>query len=121
MKYTVTGKSVLLTSGLLTLTAAQAADRAHLVKPSDKQGQYIIVAPVTFKSGEVFDYDGELPKGIGAESGENPTAKPGNKTPQKPRSRNRKTATTKQKTPDKKPATEPAANTTAGTGEGNQS
>ena len=68
MKYTVTGKSVLITGGVLTLSKAQASDRAHCLKELDKKNQYEVIKSVTFKHGEVFGFDGKLPKGAGAEA-----------------------------------------------------
>lgn len=63
MKYTVIGKSVEITSGVLTLSATQSADRAHLLKHV-KGSQYEVLRTVTFKKGEQFGYDGVLPKSI---------------------------------------------------------
>ena len=70
MKYTVTGKSVELTGGVLTLTAEQAATRKHLLKATDKKSQYEIIKPVIFKHGEKFGYEGDLPKAAGVDKSE---------------------------------------------------
>lgn len=61
MKYTVIGKSVVISGGVLTLSEAQAKDRAHLLEKG-KKGQYLVARPVTFKQGETFGFDGELDK-----------------------------------------------------------
>jgi hypothetical protein len=64
MKYTVTGKSVLITGGVLTLSAAQAGDRSHALKKLEAKGKFEITHPVTFKNGEQFGYEGDLPKAL---------------------------------------------------------
>jgi hypothetical protein len=64
MKYTVTGKSVVITGGVLTLSAVQSADRSHLLKPLKEKNKYQVIGAVTFKKGEEFGYDGDLPKSI---------------------------------------------------------
>jgi len=61
MKYTVIGKSVVISGGLLTLSEAQAKDRGHLLAKS-KKGQYLVAHPVTFKQCETFGFDGQLDK-----------------------------------------------------------
>ncbi|MXS85296.1 hypothetical protein ABO04_05020 [Nitrosomonas sp. HPC101] len=66
-QYTAT-RPVTLQFGVLGLTAQQAAARAHnLDKLND--GRFRIVAPVQFKAGESFEYDGDLPKSLAARIG----------------------------------------------------
>lgn len=60
MKYTVIGKSVQLTGGVLTLSKEQAADRAHALK--EVKGKFEIVNTVEFKQGETFGFEGDMPK-----------------------------------------------------------
>jgi fumarylacetoacetate (FAA) hydrolase family protein len=68
MKYTVTGKSVLITGGVLTLSSSQASDRSHLLKKIDAKGnKYEVLGAVTFKKGEEFGYEGELPKSLASD------------------------------------------------------
>jgi len=67
MKYIVTGKSVSITGGVLTLSEAQAADRAHCLKKLSGKNQYEILETVIFKNGEKFGFDGKLPKSIGVD------------------------------------------------------
>jgi len=63
--YIVEAKSVRIAAGVLALSKAQAAARLHLLEPL-KDGEFRVVSPVEFKTGEEFGYDGELPKGQAA-------------------------------------------------------
>jgi membrane protein involved in colicin uptake len=76
MKYTVTGKSVVITGGVLTLSAVQSADRAHLLQPLKEKNKYQVTGAVTFKKGEEFGYDGELPKYLADDVETEKSAKP---------------------------------------------
>lgn len=59
--FTVTGREVQLTSGILELNEDQFRRRSHKLKRLDN-GMFEIVEPVTFKQGEVIGYDGQLSK-----------------------------------------------------------
>lgn len=73
-RYQVTGGSVGFASGVLDLTRAQAAPRLAQLggKLHDKhtsakakpetRAPYAVTAPVVFKAGEVFGYEGDVPK-----------------------------------------------------------
>lgn len=60
--YEVTGKSIRLGGGIVRLTDEQAKAREHLLEETDKPGIYKITGEFDFKKGEVFGFDGELPK-----------------------------------------------------------
>ncbi len=62
MKYIVTGKSVSIYGGVLTLSKELVTDRAHCLKPLTEKNKYEVIKPVTFKQGQEFGFDGELPK-----------------------------------------------------------
>lgn len=49
-------------TGRVELTEAQAKERGHLLRESGAKGVYEVVKPIEFKVGEVFGYDGTLPK-----------------------------------------------------------
>lgn len=61
MKTYVANDTVTVHEGKVTLSPAQYKRRASLV---DKVGGdvYLVVSPVQFKAGEIFGYDGEIPK-----------------------------------------------------------
>jgi hypothetical protein len=80
MKYTVTGKSVALHGGVLVLSKEQAEDRAHNLTDLGK-GRYRVNRGIEFKQGEVFGYEGDLPKGLGVEPVESANADGGNTGP----------------------------------------
>ena len=62
-KVCVTGFSATIGSGSLVLSEAQAGPRliAGTIRPGKKDGIFDVVGLVTFKRGEIFGYDGELP------------------------------------------------------------
>jgi len=73
--YEVTATYITLPAGgVVEITDAQADARAHLLKPLEEKGQYLITTSTGFKKGEVFGYDGHLDKltaiGLTDESGE---------------------------------------------------
>ncbi len=61
-KVQVIGFVALIGAGKLKLTPAQAEPRltAGQIAPTEKEGVFDIVAPVQFKRGEVFGYDGDF-------------------------------------------------------------
>ncbi|MDF3821977.1 hypothetical protein P3G55_18880 [Leptospira sp. 96542] len=61
MKYTAVSVVTLPEDAVLGLSEQQAKARAHALSPMGK-GRYKTKAPVHFKVGEVFVYEGELPK-----------------------------------------------------------
>lgn len=63
MKYKVIGFKAVLFDGVFGLSDKQAAIREHAVKKLD-DGKYQVLSPVEFKTGEVIEYDGELPKSL---------------------------------------------------------
>lgn len=68
--YEVTNPTgITLHSGVLSLTKAQAASRTYALNNLG-DGLYQVKAPVTFKRGEVFGYDGPLPKSFVAQMAE---------------------------------------------------
>lgn len=60
-KYEVTAVSARINSGVLELTKEQAGPRMHNLKPI-KGNKYEVLNTVEFKRGEVFGFDGDLPK-----------------------------------------------------------
>lgn len=60
--YTVESRSVRLTSGVLVLSDDQVRRRSHKLKKVD--GGYQIMDTVEFKKGEIFGYDGSVPKNM---------------------------------------------------------
>lgn len=64
--YTVTGRTAGFGAGQrLKLTRAQVDSRAHrLTLVDEKKGVYEATAPIEFKKGEAFGFDGDLPKTI---------------------------------------------------------
>lgn len=66
MKYTAVSVVTLPEGAVLELSEQQAAARKHALLPVGK-GRYKTSAPVQFKTGEVFGYEGELPKVIASE------------------------------------------------------
>lgn len=58
-------QAVTIPAGRLRLTPAQALARAHLVREVAR-GMYELDGPVQFKAGEVFGFEGELPKAMAA-------------------------------------------------------
>lgn len=60
-RYKVVGPFVNVHSGVLSLTAEQAAARAAMVK-ANTEGNYEIVRTAQFKRGESFGYDGVISK-----------------------------------------------------------
>jgi len=63
-QYTAT-RPITLQFGVLGLTAQQATARAHNLDELN-DGRFRIVQPVQFKAGELFGYDGDLPKSLAA-------------------------------------------------------
>lgn len=61
------------------LTAAQAERCKHLVTAPDADGFVTAVVPFTFKAGEAFEMDAELPKGMADAAA--PAARPAPKAP----------------------------------------
>lgn len=61
--YGVIGVSVTMRSGLIRLSDEQAAARKHNLKKVG-EGEYRILAPIQFKRGEQFGYDGDLLKSL---------------------------------------------------------
>lgn len=62
-EYQVTTTQVTLTAGLVKLTAEQSRPRAHALKATADAGVFEILQPVSFKSGELFSWDGQMGKG----------------------------------------------------------
>lgn len=66
-RYQVTTFSITIpVESKVALTEKQAALRAASIKKI-KGGGYEVIAPLTFKRGEVIGYDGELPKVLATE------------------------------------------------------
>lgn len=63
-KYTATAPVTLPVGAVLGLTEVQASARRHALQAAKKRGIYTTTAPVQFKAGEVFHYDGDLPKAL---------------------------------------------------------
>lgn len=64
MKYTATAPVTLPAGAVLGLSKAQAADRQHALTEGPRKGLYTTTAPVQLKTGETFDYAGDLPKAL---------------------------------------------------------
>lgn len=65
MKYTAVSVVKLPAGATLVLTEAQANARKHALEPVPRaKGRYTTTAPVQFKAGEVFVYEGDLPKAM---------------------------------------------------------
>lgn len=62
-RYTVTGHSVNIHSGILDLAPEQAASRLHSLADLG-DGLYEVLSPVQFKRGEEIGYDGEVNKAL---------------------------------------------------------
>lgn len=57
--------AIVLHSGNVKISDDQFKRRRHALKELEDKGHYSIVpGPVTFKAGEKFGYDGEIPKGL---------------------------------------------------------
>ena len=70
-------EKVQLTSGLLALSNAQAGARRHLLEPvNDEPGVYLIMDTNTFKAGEVFGYEGPIPKALAKQLADAESGKP---------------------------------------------
>jgi len=70
-EYQVIGRQATLHNGKVVLTEAQASSRAHHLKRLDsKKDIYEITGSVSFKTGEIFSYDGEVNKVLLEEIGE---------------------------------------------------
>ncbi len=65
MRYRLTSLVVLPAGSPLTLTESQASAREHALR-SMGGGEYIAMAPVSFKVGEIIGYPGDLPASWGA-------------------------------------------------------
>jgi len=63
MRYTVTGLSAAINSGVIELTEAQAQPRLHNLKALGG-GKFEVLRPVEFKRGETFGYADRLPKSM---------------------------------------------------------
>ena len=63
MKVRVIGFKASFVTGVLELTAKQAAVRSHCLKHLEGN-KYQVLFPVEFKAGEEFGFNGELSKGI---------------------------------------------------------
>lgn len=63
-KYRVIAASVNIHAGVLGLEPHQARARLHRLTPMGGNEYEIVDGPVTFKRGEMFDYEGDLPKDL---------------------------------------------------------
>lgn len=63
-KYRVLDQPVTINTGLVALTEKQVGIRSHCLKPTLEAGVYQVLSSFQFKKGEVFGYDGELPKNL---------------------------------------------------------
>lgn len=64
----VIGRSVTLNAGKVGLTEQQAKSRAACIRKAGREdGVYEIIKPVEFKCGEVFEFDGDVPKHAAAD------------------------------------------------------
>lgn len=63
MKTYTTKTAITLTTGVLQLSAKQAADRAACLKELE-DGTHEVIGPIHFKAGETFGHDLDLPKAI---------------------------------------------------------
>lgn len=75
-KIAVIGAFISLHSGTVVLSAEQARSRLYALDPLG-DGIYAITAPIGFKRGEVFAYDGPLPKSLLMELNVEDSAKEG--------------------------------------------
>ncbi len=73
MRYRLTALGTLPAGSRLDLTEAQASARAHALR-SLGGGEYLALAQVNFKAGEVIGYVGDLPKSWGAIACDEPVA-----------------------------------------------
>lgn len=65
MKYTAVSVVTLPAGATLVLTEQQAAARQHALQSvAGARGRYTSTQPIQFKAGEVFVYEGELPKAM---------------------------------------------------------
>ncbi|MDQ3562856.1 MAG: hypothetical protein M3436_01525 [Pseudomonadota bacterium] len=62
--YRVIAASVNIHAGVLGLEPHQARARLHRLKPCGGNRYEVIDPPVAFKRGEIFEYEGELPKSL---------------------------------------------------------
>ena len=62
--YRVTADSINIHAGVLVLNTDQAEPRKHRLKQLGANRYEVSDPPVSFKRGEVFVFDGELPKGL---------------------------------------------------------
>lgn len=62
--YRVTEASINIHAGVLVLDAAQADARKHRLTPLGGNRYDVRDPPVTFKRGEVFELEGDLPKAL---------------------------------------------------------
>jgi hypothetical protein len=60
--YKVTDRSINIHAGILVLTPSQADARMHRLTKLGGNRYEVRDPPVVFKHGEVFEYEGELPK-----------------------------------------------------------
>lgn len=63
-KFVVTGFQLTLHSGFVKLTEEQSKARAHAIRATEETAVFEILQPINFKSGEVFFYEGDLPKNL---------------------------------------------------------
>ena len=63
-QYRVIAASVNIHAGVLGLEPHQARARLHRLKPLGGDCYEVVDPPVSFKRGEIFEYEGELPKQI---------------------------------------------------------
>jgi hypothetical protein len=62
--YRVTEASINIHAGVLVLDPAQADARINRLTPLGNNRYDVTKGPVTFKRGEVFELEGELPKAL---------------------------------------------------------
>lgn len=68
MRKTTPHAAITLPAGVrLELTKPQALARERVLHRAGKNNVYLTLAPVTFKAGESFGYDGDLPKALAAQ------------------------------------------------------
>lgn len=73
-KYLATSPLTMSAGAVLAMSPGQAARRVQSIKRMP-DGNYLVERPVMFKAGEVFGYDGDLPKSV-AKSAEKQRAEP---------------------------------------------
>lgn len=67
-QYEVIGFAAMIHSGRVALDPRQAAARAHAVEAvKGTAGVFEVTAPIQFKRGERFGYDGDIPKAMAGE------------------------------------------------------